>query len=584
MDGISLYATVCELQKALVGGRVDKINQPEKDQLIIQIRNENQNYRLLLSASANHCRIHLTDASWSNPTQAPMLCMLFRKLLVGTRLTDIFQHDLERIVSIKMEGTDELGLPASYTLFVEIMGRHSNIILTDDNQKIIDSVKHVPYSVSRVRQILPGLTYSEPPAQDKLNPLHMDSSNFVSLLSNYKSGALDRFLCDNLSGISRYTAQLLVYDGLQGKTHANSLDYESSTSFANYLNAFFNNIANQAITPCLYLNHQQKVTGFAPYKIESIPSALVLIEQSMSNLLEKHYLENDKKDRIEQKAQSLLQALTNRLDRSRSRYSLHQNILSHPEKGEEYRLLGELLTANLYLVKQGMKTIAVTNYYSDDGQILNITLDPRLSPSDNAQHYYKLYSKHKESLLHAKEQSAIAKSEIEYFESQLYNISKCTTVSELDEIRLELENAGILSSSTKKRKKQNIKLSKPLSFLSSDGFEMRVGKNNMQNDTLTMKWANSADVWLHAKDMPGSHVIIRTHGENIPDQTLLEAATLAAINSSGSSATSVPIDYTLKKYVKKPVSAKPGMVIYTHQKTLIIHPDEKVLSKVKSIE
>ncbi len=581
MDGIGLRAVSLELDAALAGGRVDRISQPERDQLILSIRTHGATRRLLLSASADHCRAHLTEATWKNPEKAPMLCMLLRKLLTGARVRSVAQQGLERILTLTLENTDELGRPAEYTLVTEIMGRHSNIILVSGDGAILESVKHVSPGMSRVRQVLPGLPYAPPPAQDKLNPLTMDSAALTSLLKTHAGGALDRFLTARLSGISQATAKDLIEGGL-GTRAPSALSPEQIDAFAAYLAEFFGEAARGNFTPTLILGMDGKPAAFAPYYPSFLPRELLLKQPDMSRLLDVFYLERDLKDRISQKAQALTQALHVRLERSRGRLALHSEMLADPEKGEAYRLYGELLTASLHTLKKGMRVARVPDYYGGDGAMLDIPLDERLSPAANAQRYYRLYAKHKSALDNAREQEGIARAEIEYYETQLFNISQCTDAAEIDEIRRELELAGVLRGPSSKKRRLPPP-TQPLAFLSSDGLEIRVGKNGSQNDALTLKWAQPHDIWLHAKDMPGSHVVLRTDGRDVPDRALLEAATLAALHSAGKNATTVPVDYTLKKYVKKPSGAKPGMVIYTHQKTLYIPPDADVVKGVRTV-
>jgi len=557
MDGIGLRAVSLELDAALAGGRVDRISQPERDQLILSIRTHGATRRLLLSASADHCRAHLTEATWKNPEKAPMLCMLLRKLLTGARVRSVAQQGLERILTLTLENTDELGRPAEYTLVTEIMGRHSNIILVSGDGAILESVKHVSPGMSRVRQVLPGLPYAPPPAQ---------GAALTGLLKTHAGGALDRFLTARLSGISQATAKDLIEGGL-GTRAPSALSPEQIDAFAAYLAEFFGEAARGNFTPTLILGMDGKPAAFAPYYPSFLPRELLLKQPDMSRLLDVFYLERDLKDRISQKAQALTQALHVRLERSRGRLALHSEMLADPEKGEAYRLYGELLTASLHTLKKGMRVARVPDYYGGDGAMLDIPLDERLSPAANAQRYYRLYAKHKSALDNAREQEGIARAEIEYYETQLFNISQCTDAAEIDEIRRELELAGVLRGPSSKKRRLPPP-TQPLAFLSSDGLEIRVGKNGSQNDALTLKWAQPHDIWLHAKDMPGSHVVLRTDGRDVPDRALLEAATLAALHSAGKNATTVPVDYTLKKYVKKPSGAKPGMVIYTHQKRM----------------
>ena len=583
MDGIALRAVVCELHDALAGGRVDRVHQPEPDLLVLHIRNAGGNFRLLLSGSANNCRLHLTEAEWKNPPQAPMLCMLLRKHLVGTRVTGVLQDGLERIARIGFEGTDELGRSVAYTLVAEIMGRHSNVMLVGSDGRIVESVKHVPPGLSRVRQVLPGLMYTPPPAQDKLDPLKMDARDFTLLLASRTGGAPDRYLSSRLTGVSQNTAADIVQAALPSPAATTALSSDRIRALASALTDFFEQVRAGAFSPTLILDADGAPAGFAPYRPAGLPEQMLSPQPSMSRALESYYLGRERKARIGQKAQALVQAVSIRLERSRSRFALHEGLLAAPDKGERYRRYGELLTANLHALKKGGAAARVPDYHSPDGEMVDIELDARLSPAENAQRYFRLYAKHKSALENAKEQAAVAKDEIAYYEGLLFQIGECTEPEELGEIRAELEGAGVLRAPASKKKKKAVAASQPLRFISSDGFEMRVGRNNAQNDELTLHWACSGDVWLHAKDIPGSHVVVRTDGRDVPDQTLLEAATLAALHCAAKNAPAVPVDHTLKKYVKKPGKAVPGMVIYTHQKTLFVRPDREAVKGVKPV-
>jgi predicted ribosome quality control (RQC) complex YloA/Tae2 family protein len=584
MDGIAMRAVLCELRDALSGGRVDRIHQPEPDLLVLHIRNGGISHRLLLSASANNCRLHLTQAEWKNPLQAPKLCMLLRKRLIGARLAGVEQDGLERIARIRFEGTDELGRPVSHTLVTEIMGRHSNVILVGSDGRIVDSVKRVPPGMSRVRQVLPGLAYAPPPAQDKLDPLSMDARDFTLLLASRAGGALDRYLSSRLTGVSRQTAADIVQPALPSPAAVTSLSSDQIRALAAALAGFFQKVRSCDFSPTLISDAGGVPAGFAPYRPAGLPDELLSTQPCMSRALELYYLGRERKARIGQKAQALVSAVNVRLERSRSRLALHEELLAQPNKGERYRRYGELLTANLDTIKKGERIARVTDYHSPEQEKVDIELDERLSPARNAQRYFRLYAKHKSALDNAIKQAAAAKDEIAYYEGLLFQIGECTETEELEEIRSELENAGVLRAPTSGKKKKAAAKSKPLRFTSSDGFEMRAGRNNAQNDELTLRWARPGDVWLHAKDIPGSHVVIRTGGIDVPESTLLEAATLAALHSAAKNAAAVPVDHTLKKYVKKPGKAAPGMVIYTHQKTFIVRPDPKALKGVTPIE
>ena len=566
MDGFTLHFLARELREALVGARVDRAVQPERDEVLLTMRNHNENFNVLFSASAGCARAHITRVKKNNPLEPPMLCMLLRKHLSGARVTDVRQIDCDRILEIAFEHFDELGERTTKTLVCEFMGKHSNLIFLTADGKIIDSARHVTEQISSVRQVLPGLYYQRPPAHGKLPFLALEPAALAARLAEAPK-PLHKALSECVGGLSTQTAREIAYRTLGDE------------------NASTGSLAPEAVAEAVVRVIQEMLGEFSPALLyapgEDAPIDTVPIPfksrahldcrpmPSLSAALDEFYRARDLAERMQQKSAALHRVLKNNLERSEKKLAIQEEALLNCERAEDYRIKGELLMANLHLVSKGAKRVSVPNYYDEALTPMEIELDERISPAQNAQRYFKRYQKARSARKFALEQKAIAQEEIRYLASQLLALETCTEEAELAEIREELEKLGYVRANHNRRQMKKLPPSTPLRFTAPSGAEIFVGKNNRQNDELTFS-AKPGYVWLHAKDMPGSHVIIAR--ENPDEATIRFAASLAARYSSGRESGRVPIDYALKKYVKKPSGAKPGFVTYTNQKTLYAEP------------
>ena len=572
MDGLTLGFAARELDEALRGGRVDRVTQPEKDTVILLIRAGNENRRLLLCASPNNARCHLTQSSFPNPLEPPMFCMLLRKQLMGGRVMAVRQVRGDRIVHVSFDTVDELGDHVARTLILEVMGRHSNLILTDQNGRILEAARHVSADMSRVRQIQPGLDYLDPPAQDKLTPEECTPERLLAALRAQGEIPLHKALAAAVMGLSMPAARELA---------VRVQDAPDLTAAAERLSAFLAKLPQLRDARVLLDGAGDAVDVYAfPYL--SQPLELQKPYASLSAAMEHCYGARDAQDRIRQKSASMVHLLKGQIERCEKKLALQEEELSSAARMEEYRLMGELINANLWQLHKGQPEALLPNFYDEAGGSLRIPLDVQLTPAQNAQRYFKRYQKARSARETAAEQREKTLQELDTLESALLDVDKCVGESELEEIRQELQRLGYVKKNTNRRQQRALPRSKPYRYRSSDGIEIEIGKNAAQNDRLTAA-AKGDETWLHAKDMPGSHVIVHCEGEP-PQQTLKEAALLAAWYSKGQRSSSVPIDYTFRRYVKKPGGAAPGKVIYTHQHTLYMTATEAEIRAIELVE
>ena len=572
-DGIMTRAVVTELKDLLTGGRIDKVYQHEKDELIIHVYCKGKNHRLLISASSNNPRLYLTNHSKRNPQTPPMFCMLLRKHLSGGVILNISQNGMDRVIIFTISGTDELGMPSEKELVVEIMGKHSNVILIEkETRRIMDSVKRIPAEISRVRQILPGLKYNFIQTEDKSDPLETSKEEFLNIISSTSGNIkLFKFAYQNFIGFSP----------LLGREICSLTDLDASRTIGSLENAEIERLYNGFCTVRDKINHgefdpiyiQEKdgteVIAFYPFPLSQYKGMNQIHSSSVSEMLDYVYKSRDTFDRVNQKSASLKKILHTKLERAQNKLAKQKEELLESQEREKYKVFADLIQSNLHRIEKGADFVVLQNFYDENLTELKVPLDPKISAVENAQRYYKKYGKLKTASRLLLEQIPDTESEISYIEHVLVSLENSDEVEALDEIKDELIHEGYIQRRSMKGKNKKEKTSEPLQFSSSDGFQILVGRNNRQNETLTMKTARKEDLWLHTRGIPGSHVIIRTEGKKVPDSTLKEAAMVAAYFSKGRNSGQVEVDYTEKKYVRKPKNAKTGMVIYENQKTVL---------------
>lgn len=628
LDGIVVRNLKHELNDKLTGGRIEKVFQPAADEIILNIRAKGMNCKLLLSANASFPRVHTTDASKENPAAPPMFCMLLRKHLSGGRILRVTQENFERIIEIAVESVNELGDLAEKRIITEIMGKHSNIILVNADGKIIDSIKHVTEEISSVREVLPGLIYEQPPSQGKFDPLLLDVEVYVNNINSLKSdiqfhdktsmdvqfpdkpstdkppvGSLsaDKYLLNSIKGFSPLICREICFRAkIQSGALAGSLDAGQLQALKETLSGLVNDIKKMNFNPCIIHDAGGRPADFHAFEIRLHGSSNLKCVSSINEALDIYYTSKGHYERVRQKKNALSRIINNELDKCRKKLSIQQETLKDVADRNMLKLLGELITANIYRISPGSREAAIANYYSENDETITVELDENLTPQENAQAYYKKYAKARNTFNAVSVQMEENLREISYLESVSQFIDEAASQEDLEEIRQEMISQGLLSTRAKvtitrlskrndtKSGKKPLKTlktneertSRPLKFISSDGFTILVGKNNRQNDILTMKSAHPGDMWFHTRNIPGSHVIIKTGGRSVPVRTLEEAAKLSAYHSRAKQSSNVPVDYTEVKNVKKPPGAKPGMVIYENFKTAIVTPDESLAEKL----
>lgn len=575
LDGIFLYSIVYELKNKILNSRVDKITQPEKDEIVLNLRSDRVNYRLLLSASSVYPKLHLTDVNKVNPLTPPMFCMVLRKYLTGAKLIKISQVGADRIVIIDFESTDELGFNSVYSLVIEIMGRHSNITLIRERDRIVvDSIKHITPDINSYRSLYPGIKYIFPPESKKLSPFDFSKEELHEYINTNFIEFDKSLFSKTFSGVSTQFSKEMYY-----RLSSRNIAVAAENISEIYLNVHstFSKLKNYDFHFASYIDNNI-VKEFYCDKLESLNNLGEEIYDSPSKLLEDYYYKKDKADRLTAKSADLHKIITTNIDRCSKKILLLKNVIEEAKDKDQLKLYGELLTSSIYNIKKGDKVANILNYYSEDGEYIDIPLDENKTPSENIQSYFKKYSKHKKSEEMAILQLKSAEEEMDYLQSVITNIKNVENYNEIEEIRRELVDTGYIK--FKKENKKKIQTSKPMHFVSSDGLDIYIGKNNIQNDYLTLKFAEKQDIWLHAKNIPGSHVIIK-HTKILPERTLEEAAILAAYYSKSKDDSKVPVDYTEVKNVKKPSGAKPGMVIYYTNKTIYVTPEELNLKRIQ---
>lgn len=585
-DGIVVNSLARELNEILNGSKIDKVYQPERDEICLKVRSREGNKKLVISASASNPRVYLADKyEKNNPKKAPVFCMTLRKHIQNGVIVGIEQVGFERIIKISVESYDELKEKTIKNLYVEIMGKHSNIILVMENQnKILDSIKRVPISISRVRQILPGNEYELPPEQDKMNPLN--KINADELLERIKSGKGQVFksIYTNILGISPLVAKdVCLRVGIDKSKDIEQISLEDSKKIADEINRIFDDLAKNKIYPNVVIDEKRdKIIEFSSIRLKQYEDLTEVRKDTISQAIEDYYLIKDKKERINQKSSNMKKNISLKLERINHKLEKQAKELKDSEKADEYKVKGELLTAFIYMIKPGMESIKLANFY-DNNEEIEIKLKAHFSPSENAQKYFKKYNKLKNATEELTKQIAINEEEAQYLENTLLSIENCENEKELKEIKEELMREGYIKT-YKMPKKNNKPGTNIMKYISSNGNLIMVGKNNKQNDYLTLRLADNEDLWFHTKDIPGSHVLLKVGGKKFDEKEILEAATLAAYYSKAKMSENVPVDYTTKRNVRKPSGAKPGLVIYEKNKTVYVTPSDEEKAKIKKFE
>lgn len=575
LDGAFLRHIKKELEEKLIGGRVDKIHQPNREELIMAFRTRDSAYRVLFSARANSARVHFTTVSVENPMQPPMLCMLLRKKLLGAKLTAIRQPELERLLHFDFDAVNELGDHVTLTLTAEIMGRYSNIILSDENGKIIDALKRVDAEMSSQRLVLPGISYQLPPAQDKRSILSTTAGELTAALKGLPGDMeLGKALLSLLQGVSPVVCRELAFNvGRGADLTVKAMDEEQYFRTGFFYQRLKETVESCSGSPYMAVNLQKKPMDFSFLDIHQYGSAAVVRQgETFSSLLDDFYSERDHLERMRVREQDLLRLLSNHSERLSRKINAQRGELEQCAQRDSLRIAGDLISANLYAIPRGATGADLVNFYEEDQPVLHIKLDPALTPNQNAQKYYKEYRKARTAEEKLTEQIAIAERELVYLDSVLDALSRAETEQDLSEIRAELGEQGYVRVLRSKKQKP-VGAGAPLKFTTTEGFTVLVGRNNRQNDKLTMKTANNNDFWFHTKNIPGSHTILVTEGREPTPAAMEEAAKLAAAHSRARDSAQVPVDYTQVRNVSKPQGAKPGMVTYVNYKTIFVTPD-----------
>lgn len=581
LDGVFLNCIKKELSPDLIGAKVDKIYQPSREEVILVMRTANGNRKLLFSTSAGTARVHITKAEIENPKVPPMFCMLLRKKLGTGRLMAIRQDGLERILYFDFEASNEIGDTVKLTLAIEIMGRHSNLILINSDNKIIDSIKRVGEDMSSVRLVLPGMSYTLPPKEKKLNILSLDYDEFKSAVKERDTLELSKGIMKVLEGISPvFAREAAFYTTKAIEKKISELTDDEFDRLVFYIKGIHDALSHCENKYCIILDKDGMLKDFCFTSINQYGNLMYTRPvETACEVLDTFFSERDLVSRMKQRSADLFKLLVNLSERIARRIAVQKQELLDCKNRDTVKMYGDLINANLYSLSKGMNCAELDNFYDENCSKVKIPLDVRLTPSQNAQKYYAEYRK--ADIAEKKLTELVSKGEDEllYIDSVFDALTRATLENELLELRAELAEQGYIRSSKTKGKPP--KASPPIKFRSSDGFTILVGRNNKQNDKLTLKDSIKSDLWLHTQNITGSHVVIQSDGETIPDTTIEEACIIAAYHSSARNSAQVPVDYTFIKFVKKPSGAKPGKVIFTNNKTAFVTPDALLVSKLK---
>ncbi|WP_288887601.1 NFACT family protein [uncultured Eubacterium sp.] len=577
-DGITVHSLVHEFNENLIDGRITKIAQPEKDELLLTIKNEKETYRLVISVNPSLPLIYLTDVNKQSPINAPMFCMLLRKHINNGRILKIEQPDMERVVVFYIEHRNELGDLCVKKLIVELMGKHSNIIFTTDDDIIVDSIKHVTPVMSSVRVVMPNQQYFIPKTSDKLNPLTVSKDEFIKKIKSSK-GILYKAIYSSFTGISPVISQEICnLSGIDSNMPISEISDDFLIHLYNIYSNMMEDIKNNKFDPVIYYKNSEPVE-FNSFGLSIYEDSINMKLSTINEVILKFYAEKDKYSRIRQKSATLRHIVDTNLNKDRKKYDLQLRQLKDTEKADKFKVYGELLTSYSFNVEDGAKSFTTTNFYTGDE--ITIPLDEHKSAIENANKYFDKYNKLKRTKAALDEIIKETKESIDYLENISTYIDLATSEDDLTAIREELITSRYINKHVKD-KRAKIK-SKPLHYISSDGYDIYVGKNNLQNEEVTFKIANTNDWWFHAKNMPGSHVIVKLQNDNkeMPDRVFEEAGAIAAFYSKAKGQSSVEIDYTKRKHLKKVAASKPGFVIYHTNYSLVANPDISNLTLVE---
>ncbi|MBE6664276.1 MAG: fibronectin/fibrinogen-binding protein [Ruminococcaceae bacterium] len=559
--------------------RIEKIHQPSNDEIIIALHSATKKTKILINAGSNYPRINLTETTSENPPKAPNLCMLLRKHLNGAKLTSAYTMEYERVAVIEFEAYDEMGFKAPKYLISEIMGKYSNIILADQNKKIIALLKPIDFSISLQRQLLVGMKYELPPKQDKLNPLTVTEKEFFNIYDNASAQMkAEKFITSYFQGIASSTAREIVFS-LTNDIDSLLLDVEKQTLYRVFLK-IISNIKEFKAKPYLTLDADGTPREFSYIPLNHYGNQCSAEEyESFSALIDAYYSKKGTDERIRQKSADIFKLLTNAENRIVKKIAIQTEEIGECEKADEYRQMADLITANLYSIKSGRDFVQVVNYYDENMPLVNIPIDSKISPQQNAQRYYKRYAKMKKAKIELSKQIGLAREELEYIHTVFDALSKAEGETDLSQIRNELYQSGY-ASRMKNYSVQKTQAPKPLKFITSGGYTVYCGKNNTQNDYITTKLAEKTDWWFHVKNLPGSHVLMKCKGEEPSEKDFTESAEIAAFYSKGEG-NNIEVDYTLAKHVKKPAGSKPGFVIYHVNWSAVVTPNEKRIREMQ---
>lgn len=578
-DGIVISSLVWELNERLTNGRINKIYQPENDAIVLTVKNNRNNYRLLLSASPSLPLAYLTEDTGTNPMAAPNFCMLLRKHISGGRIVSIIQPEMERIIKFEIEHLNELGDLCTKFLIVELMGKHSNIIFCQPDGTIIDSIKHISLNVSSVREVLPGRSYFIPNTMLKMNPTSIGAEDFMEKVLS-KPLPIGKAIYTSLTGISPLIAEEICFRAsIDSGMSTSGLSNVEKLHLFGVFSRLMEDVENHRFTPVIIYRGKEPAE-FSALPLTCYSDCESRNFDSISTVLRSYYAEKNASTRIRQKSHDLRHVVSTALDRTRKKYDLQLKQLKDTEKREKYKIYGEMLNTYGYGLEEGAKSLTCLNYYTN--REITVPLDSQLSPQENAKKYFERYGKLKRTFEALSTLTEETREEMEHLDSISTALDLAQTEGDLAQIKEELIQAGYVKRHTsgKNAKKQKL-TSQPLHYISSDGYDIYVGKNNLQNEELTFKFANGGDWWFHAKGIPGSHVVVKTGGDELPDRTFEEAARLAAYYSKNRSSEKVEIDYIQRKHVKKPNSGKPGFVIYHTNYSMMIAPDISDIQPVK---